>query len=249
MPLGLMPGMSYEEREATLEPGASVLLYSDGLVEAHDADREMFGTAARAELLARGRHPQAQLDRPPARALDGFTGDGRGAGGRHHARRARAPERRRRAWCPCSSSAAERRRATSATRCAASPRRSAAAGLAPARLERLKTATAEATMNAMEHGNRFDADPSWSTSSSLASDYDADGADHRPGRRPRDRAEAETPDIDAKLDGAPVAARLGPVPDRAAWSTRCAQTSDEHAPHARARHAPGRRRDDEPDRA
>ena len=30
----------------------------------------------------------------------------------------------------------------------------AASGLAPARLERLKTAVAEATMNAIEHGNR-----------------------------------------------------------------------------------------------
>ncbi|HEX4992297.1 MAG TPA: SpoIIE family protein phosphatase, partial [Rubrobacteraceae bacterium] len=44
MPLGLMPGMSYEEKEITLKSGESVLLYSDGLVEAHDPRREMFGT-------------------------------------------------------------------------------------------------------------------------------------------------------------------------------------------------------------
>src|SRR5215216_2625528 len=43
MPLGLMPNMSYEQKEITLEPGESVLLYSDGLVEAHDPRREMFG--------------------------------------------------------------------------------------------------------------------------------------------------------------------------------------------------------------
>src|SRR5215211_4361874 len=43
MPLGLMPGMSYEQKEITLEPGESILLYSDGLVEAHDPQREMFG--------------------------------------------------------------------------------------------------------------------------------------------------------------------------------------------------------------
>jgi PAS domain S-box-containing protein len=43
MPLGLMPGMSYEQKEFTLQPGDSVLLYSDGLVEAHDPQREMFG--------------------------------------------------------------------------------------------------------------------------------------------------------------------------------------------------------------
>jgi serine phosphatase RsbU (regulator of sigma subunit) len=43
MPLGLMPGMGYEEKEATLEAGDGVLFYSDGLVEAHDPQREMFG--------------------------------------------------------------------------------------------------------------------------------------------------------------------------------------------------------------
>jgi serine phosphatase RsbU (regulator of sigma subunit) len=43
MPLGLMPGMSYEEKEAILEAGEVTLLYSDGLVEAHDPKGEMFG--------------------------------------------------------------------------------------------------------------------------------------------------------------------------------------------------------------
>src|ERR671910_1284267 len=44
MPLGLMPGMSYEEGEISLREGESVLFYSDGLVDAHDLQRrEMFG--------------------------------------------------------------------------------------------------------------------------------------------------------------------------------------------------------------
>jgi serine phosphatase RsbU (regulator of sigma subunit)/predicted ester cyclase len=43
MPLGLMPGMSYEEGEVSLREGDSVLFYSDGLVEAHDPMGEMFG--------------------------------------------------------------------------------------------------------------------------------------------------------------------------------------------------------------
>jgi serine phosphatase RsbU (regulator of sigma subunit) len=43
MPLGLMPGMYYEEKEAVLEEGDSILFYSDGLVEAHDPHYEMFG--------------------------------------------------------------------------------------------------------------------------------------------------------------------------------------------------------------
>jgi serine phosphatase RsbU (regulator of sigma subunit) len=43
MPLGLMPGMGYEEKEIVLEAGETVLFYSDGLVEAHDPEGEMFG--------------------------------------------------------------------------------------------------------------------------------------------------------------------------------------------------------------
>jgi serine phosphatase RsbU (regulator of sigma subunit) len=43
MPLGLMPGMGYEQKEITLETGDSTLFYSDGLVEAHDPKGEMFG--------------------------------------------------------------------------------------------------------------------------------------------------------------------------------------------------------------
>jgi serine phosphatase RsbU (regulator of sigma subunit)/predicted ester cyclase len=53
MPLGLMPGMSYEEKEITLEGGESVLFYSDGLVEAHDpTTREMFGFPRLRALIA-----------------------------------------------------------------------------------------------------------------------------------------------------------------------------------------------------
>src|SRR5215217_3251206 len=43
MPLGLMPQMSYEEKEIVLQEGDSALFYSDGLVEAHNPKGEMFG--------------------------------------------------------------------------------------------------------------------------------------------------------------------------------------------------------------
>jgi serine phosphatase RsbU (regulator of sigma subunit)/anti-sigma regulatory factor (Ser/Thr protein kinase) len=43
MPLGLMPGIRYEETEGVIAPGSNVLLYSDGLVEAHDPAQRMFG--------------------------------------------------------------------------------------------------------------------------------------------------------------------------------------------------------------
>jgi serine phosphatase RsbU (regulator of sigma subunit) len=38
-----MPGMSYEENEIVLDAGQSTLFYTDGLVEAHNPNREMFG--------------------------------------------------------------------------------------------------------------------------------------------------------------------------------------------------------------
>jgi serine phosphatase RsbU (regulator of sigma subunit) len=55
MPLGLMPGMFYEEKETVLEAGDSILFYTDGLVEAHDPRRDMFGIPRLEEFI--GAHP------------------------------------------------------------------------------------------------------------------------------------------------------------------------------------------------
>jgi serine phosphatase RsbU (regulator of sigma subunit)/predicted ester cyclase len=52
MPLGLMPAMSYEEKETTLHVGEAALLYSDGLVEAHDPEGDMFGFPRLRALIA-----------------------------------------------------------------------------------------------------------------------------------------------------------------------------------------------------
>jgi serine phosphatase RsbU (regulator of sigma subunit) len=52
MPLGLMPGMGYEEKETILEAGEAALFYSDGLVEAHDPKGEMFGFPRLRALIA-----------------------------------------------------------------------------------------------------------------------------------------------------------------------------------------------------
>jgi serine phosphatase RsbU (regulator of sigma subunit) len=43
MPLGLMPGMDYEEKQTVLQAGEAALFYTDGLVEAHNPKGEMFG--------------------------------------------------------------------------------------------------------------------------------------------------------------------------------------------------------------
>src|SRR5215208_7022982 len=52
MPLGIMPGMSYEEGEVSLAEGNCVLFHSDGLVEAHNPRGEMFGFPRLRALVA-----------------------------------------------------------------------------------------------------------------------------------------------------------------------------------------------------
>jgi predicted ester cyclase len=52
MPLGLMPGMGYKEKEVVLDAGDSAFFYSDGLVEAHDPGGQMFGFPRLRTLIA-----------------------------------------------------------------------------------------------------------------------------------------------------------------------------------------------------
>jgi serine phosphatase RsbU (regulator of sigma subunit)/predicted ester cyclase len=52
MPLGMMPGMNYEEGEVSLAEGECVLFHSDGLVEAHNPKGEMFGFPRLRALVA-----------------------------------------------------------------------------------------------------------------------------------------------------------------------------------------------------
>jgi serine phosphatase RsbU (regulator of sigma subunit) len=76
MPLGLMPGMAYEEKEAMLETGDSVLFYSDGLVEAHDPQRrEMFGFPRLRRLVGEHSGADGSLIDPLLSELSGFVGE------------------------------------------------------------------------------------------------------------------------------------------------------------------------------
>jgi Stage II sporulation protein E (SpoIIE) len=46
-----MPKMSYEEKDTVLGPGEGVLFYTDGLIEVHNPQGEMFGTPRLRNLL------------------------------------------------------------------------------------------------------------------------------------------------------------------------------------------------------
>jgi anti-sigma regulatory factor (Ser/Thr protein kinase) len=197
MPLGCMPDMHYEEREAVLETGDSVLLYSDGLVEAHDARREMFGFPRLVDLM-RQHAGGAALIPFLLEHLSQFTGPGweqeddvtfvtiqrAGEGGE--------------AWRTLAQFEwpSERGSERQAMEKVAEALR--AVDLPPARLERLKTAVTEATMNAMEHGNKFQRElPVHFTVRASTSALSVFITDH--GGQPMPKA--QTPDLDAKLAG------------------------------------------------
>jgi serine phosphatase RsbU (regulator of sigma subunit) len=76
MPLGLMPGMDYEEKETVLVPGESVLFYTDGLIEAHNPQGEMFGTPRLRSLLSEYSGSRSSLSATLLEELERFTGEG-----------------------------------------------------------------------------------------------------------------------------------------------------------------------------
>ena len=75
MPLGLMPGMGYEEKETILEAGESAIFYSDGLIEAHDPNGEMFGFP-RLQTLVVEHGEEGSLEEALLEELYSFVGEG-----------------------------------------------------------------------------------------------------------------------------------------------------------------------------
>jgi serine phosphatase RsbU (regulator of sigma subunit) len=76
MPLALMPGMSYEEKEIRLDAGEAALFYSDGLVEAHDPKGEMFGFPRLRALVAEHGDGERSLVDSLLEELYSFVGEG-----------------------------------------------------------------------------------------------------------------------------------------------------------------------------
>jgi serine phosphatase RsbU (regulator of sigma subunit)/predicted ATPase len=53
LPLGVMAGVTYQEDQVELMPGAGLVFYSDGVVEAHNLQGEMFGFPRMRQLIAK----------------------------------------------------------------------------------------------------------------------------------------------------------------------------------------------------
>jgi serine phosphatase RsbU (regulator of sigma subunit)/ketosteroid isomerase-like protein len=76
MPLGLMSGTGYEEKETVLEAGEAALFYSDGLVEAHAPRGEMFGFPRLRGLVAEHGEEEKPLGDFLIEELYSFVGEG-----------------------------------------------------------------------------------------------------------------------------------------------------------------------------
>jgi phosphoserine phosphatase RsbU/P len=59
-PLGLFPNAEYEEFTLSTQPGDLIVFFSDGIVDAVNADNEMFGDDRLKELLESQRQPTAR---------------------------------------------------------------------------------------------------------------------------------------------------------------------------------------------
>lgn len=216
MPLGLMPGMHYEEKEMFLAPGDGILFYSDGLVEAHNPEREMFGFPRLMDLLGTRTADSPLIDFLLGQ-LASFTGAGweqeddvtlvtlqRAEGTGHNMAKNissipaadSTPDDGWRVlddWTIASEPGNERQAIQRVADAVAD------LSLPAQRLEQLKTAVGEATMNAMEHGNHYSPD--------LPVAIQVRASDAAVAVRITDEGghvaipESQTPDLEAKLAG------------------------------------------------
>ena len=74
--IGGMEGVRYREYEIQMEPGAKLFVYTDGVPEATDADKELFGTGRMLDALNADKSAApVQVLKNVRRAVDGFVKD------------------------------------------------------------------------------------------------------------------------------------------------------------------------------
>jgi serine phosphatase RsbU (regulator of sigma subunit)/anti-sigma regulatory factor (Ser/Thr protein kinase) len=76
LPLGLLPGITYEEAIGEIGPGEEVFLFSDGMVEVHAPDGDMYGFPRLREAIAQEAGSGADVIDRLLERLHAFTGPG-----------------------------------------------------------------------------------------------------------------------------------------------------------------------------
>jgi anti-sigma regulatory factor (Ser/Thr protein kinase) len=207
MPLGLMPGMEYEEKTYRLQPGDLMVLTSDGITEAHSSEGEMYGfsrlmgkvaakvkdddmVTALVSDLEKWTGPDAEQEDDITLVVVRRTSSAEGSAKVFHS----DDDEQVLTEFRLASVEGNERLAIEKVSAVVAP-----LGLEPTRLERLKTAVGETVMNAIEHGNENRAELEVGVQVSVrggrvvvrVSDHGGD----------REIPEAVTPDIEAKLAG------------------------------------------------
>jgi len=203
MPLGLMPGMKYDEAELILQPGDNLLLDSDGLIEAHNPQGEMFSFERTKEITGNCDN-MSDLIQSLIDSFKEFTGDDYEQEdditllmlGREPTSEVLNATQD---WTVLanfevpSEPGNERQVAQEVMEITSN------LNLEEAQLKRLETAVAEAALNAMEHGNKYQPD--------LAVEVQVLKSQNRLAIRIKDHGggapipNAIQPDLQAKLDG------------------------------------------------
>ncbi len=221
MPLGLLPGMDYEEKLVRLDEGDRLLIYSDGLIEAHNPEHQMFGIPTLLDLLAASSNQTAQMDSAQminilVQSLQDFTGPDweqeddvtfvivekftqsglsvNPMSADEDEQQANSDDWKSLERFSLPSQPGNERRAMERV-----AQRLIDLELPEARLERLKTAVSEATMNAMEHGNHYREDIS--VDIEILADAKAVKVLITDHGGQQDIPLVETPDLEAKLEG------------------------------------------------
>jgi serine phosphatase RsbU (regulator of sigma subunit)/anti-sigma regulatory factor (Ser/Thr protein kinase) len=174
MPLGLFPEMNYEEKETTLAPGDGILFYSDGIVEAHNSTREMYSFPRLMKLVGEYEGDTSLRD-VILEDLAVFTGldweqedditmvtlyrsEGYGVteiASRSTTRSNETDGINGNAWRTLTEFTLPSERGNERLAMEQVAEAVRELNLPSKRLDQLKTAVAEATMNAMEHGNHY----------------------------------------------------------------------------------------------
>jgi serine phosphatase RsbU (regulator of sigma subunit)/anti-sigma regulatory factor (Ser/Thr protein kinase) len=216
LPLGLFPGITYEEMEATIEPGESLLLSSDGLAEAHSERGEMFGFPRIKALVGSSVGGSQELIDALLVELHGFTPTGWeqedditivalhrptavpsfASSGDDSIQMSQDGDEGATTLVEFEVASAPGNERAAIDRVAEAVN---GVDIPSSKLERLKTAVGEATMNAMEHGNEFRADrPVAIRVRASAEQVSVTVTDHGGGAPIR---QVDEPDLDAKLAG------------------------------------------------
>jgi serine phosphatase RsbU (regulator of sigma subunit)/anti-sigma regulatory factor (Ser/Thr protein kinase) len=205
MPLGLMPGMGYDEKRYEMASGEVMVLTSDGITEAHSPEGEMYGFSRLMGQVAR-KPSDGDVVTALVSDLEGFTGHGaeqedditlvvvkRTSSAQSSAATFEDPSRLLTRFTVASEEGNERIAIAKVADAID------ALGLDTSRLERLKTAVGETVMNAIEHGNDNRAE--------LDVEVVVSASDRTVRVRVTDQGGAkvipdvETPDIEAKIAG------------------------------------------------